>query len=167
MDTFLEKIVAKKKESSDMMFTAGIILAAIVVILVVPAIPVIRSLWTFVFLGVVYGAYLLIKSRNIEYEYIVTNGDLDIDKIVARGRRKRIFSASCKDFDIVAKVKSSEYNHNVQSITSKITAVSSMQSEDAYFIVLNYKGTKTAVFFEPDARMLNNFKTFIPRKVMM
>jgi hypothetical protein len=41
-----------------------------------------------------------------------------------------------------------------------------MNSDKAYFATLNYKGDRTAVFFEPDEKMLSNFRTFIPRKII-
>ncbi|UKI37385.1 MAG: DUF6106 family protein [Clostridiales bacterium] len=41
--------------------------------------------------GVVYGAYILITHFNVEYEYILTNGDIDIDKIIAKKKEKKSF----------------------------------------------------------------------------
>lgn len=167
MDTFIEKIVARKKTSKDMMFNIGIILAGLILFFALQMVPFLSSFFLLILVGVIYGAYQLIKSRNIEFEYVVTNGDLDIDKIIAQRKRKRIFSASCKEFDIVAKVKSSHYGHHVETIKNRFEAVSSMDSDNVFFATLNYKGEKTVVFFEPDERMLNNFKTFIPRKIFV
>ena len=163
MDTFIEKIVNKKRDFKDTLITVGIILAVLIAVPFAFRIPLLNA---FIVVGLVYLAYYLITSRNLEYEYIVTNGDLDIDKIIARRKRKRIFSASCKDFDILAKVKSNSYSLQVQSIKNRIEAVSSMDSDDVYFATLNYKGDRTVVFFEPDERMLNSFKSLIPRKIV-
>src|SRR5690554_5559375 len=102
MDVFLEKIVERKKTSKDTLISIGIVLAIPVAFIVVVNIPFIgqllRGFELIILVGLVYGAYHLIRSRNIEYEYIVTNGELDIDMIMARKKRKRIFSASSKDF---------------------------------------------------------------------
>ena len=166
MDIFIEKIVARKKTGTDLLINGAIILATIILIPVIFNIPVVGSMGILVVAAMVYGAYYLITSKNLEYEYVVTNGDIDIDKIVSQRKRKRIFSTSCKEFDILARVKSSHYGRHVQDIKNKITAVSSMDSESAYFATLSYKGEKTVVFFEPDERMLNNFRTFISRKIM-
>lgn len=166
MDIFIEKIVVKKKDAKDRLFIAGIVLAVFILIFVVFNIPVINTMWLFFDALIIYVGYRLITSRNIEFEYIVTNGDLDIDKIISQRKRKRIFSASCKEFDIVAKVKSSNFTPQVQNIKNRIVAVSSLDSDNVYFVTLNYKGDRTVVFFEPDERMLNNFRTFIPRKVL-
>lgn len=167
MDTFMEKLVARKKTLADHLINAGIVLAVVLLIMLSMSIDVLRQLGINLLFaaGVIYLGYWLISSRNIEYEYIVTNGDLDIDKIISKRKRKRIFSANCKDFDIVSKVKSNSFSQSVQSIKNRIDASSSMDSPDAYFITLNYKGEKTLVIFEPNERMLKNFKIYIARKV--
>lgn len=165
MDLFIEKIVMKKKDAKDYMMLGLIALAAMVVILAIPLIPVVKNFWLVLAAGAVYGAYVLIRSRNIEFEYAVTNGDLDIDKIIAQRKRKRIFSANCKEFDIVAKVGSDKYTHDIRNVKNRLEAVSSMDSPNIYFVSLRYKGEPWVVFFEPDQRMLSAFRTFIPRKV--
>ncbi len=168
MDTFLEKLVAKKKTMTDHLITAGVIIGSILLILVVMAIPLLAQLGMspLVAAGILYLAFRIITSRNIEYEYIVTNGDLDIDKIISKRKRKRIFSANCKEFDIVSPVKSNSFSQSVQSIRNRIDATSSIDSPDAYFITLNYKGERTLVIFEPSQKMLDNLRFYIPRKVM-
>lgn len=169
MDTFMEKIVSKRKTFKDNLIAAGIILGTFIVIVAVLNIQIIAKVGLSLFLvvGLIYLAYRLITSRNIEFEYVVTNGELDIDKIISKRKRKRIFSASCKEFEILAKVKSSNFSHNVQNIKNRIDASSTIDSDDAYFVTLNYKGVNTLVIFEPDERMLKNFKIFIPRKMLL
>ncbi len=167
MDTFLEKLVTKKRTLGDNLMTFGILIAGIILIIVSLSIPLLNQLGVSFLLaaGLVYLTYRFITARNIEYEYVVTNGELDIDKIVSKRKRKRIFSASCKEFEILAKVSSNSFSQSVQSIKNRIDATSSINSPGAYFATLSYKGEKTVVLFEPDDRMLNNFKIFIPRKI--
>lgn len=168
MDIFMEKIVAKKKTIADHMITVGVVLAGIILIMLSLTIEVIQKLNIGIILivGIAYLGYRLITSRNLEYEYIVTNGDLDIDKIINKRNRKRIFSANCKEFDIVAPVKNDSYNRSLHGIKKRIDASGSLDSPDAWFVTLNYKGEKTLVIFEPDERMLENFRKYIPRKVL-
>lgn len=167
MDTFMEKLVTKRKGIKDSLITAGIIFGTFIVIMLVLSVKVIAQLNIGMFLiaGLGYLAYRLITSRNVEFEYIVTNGELDVDKITSRRKRKRIFSASCKEFEILSRVKSNSFSQSVQSIKNRIDASSSIDSPDAFFATLSYKGQKTLLIFEPDERMLNNFKIFIPRKM--
>lgn len=169
MDVFMEKIVAKRKDIKDNLIISAVIFFTSVISLAVLTlkIPLISdlSLNIFIAAALIYLAYRLITSRNVEFEYIVTNGDLDIDKIISKRKRKRIFSANCKEFDIVARTGSNSFSQSVQAMKSRIDASSTPGSPDAFFITTNYKGEKTLVIFEPDERMLNSFKMAIPRKV--
>ena len=167
MDTFMEKLVTRKKTLTDHLITIGAVIGSALLILLALSIPILIQLGLSLVLAAVaaYLGYRVITSRNIEYEYIVTNGDLDIDMIVSKRKRKRIFSANCKEFDIVSPVKSSHFDQSVQSIKNRIDASSSIDSPDAYFITLNYNGERTLVIFEPTEKMLNNFRLYIPRKV--
>lgn len=167
MDSFIEKIVVRKKTAKDYLIMVGVILAGLVLFFALQLVAFLRPFFLIIAAAIVYFMYQFVIARNIEYEYIVTNGDLDIDMIIAQKRRKRIFSANCKDFDIVAKLKGGYNDRRISNVNKRIEAVSSIDSEDVYFLTLVYKGEKTAVLFEPDERMLKTFKTFIPRKVEM
>jgi len=111
MDIFMEKIVKRRKNIKDQLLTAGVIFGTLVLMLIALNIQALAAMGfnMLIVVGLGYAAYLIITSRNIEYEYAVTNGDLDIDKIISQRKRKRIFSANCKSFEIVAKVKSEHY----------------------------------------------------------
>src|SRR5690554_4799054 len=152
MDVFMEKIVAKRQTPKDFAVKAGIIIGAPVVYILFMNIPYIsrflQGLELLLIAAIVYVGYQLIRAREIEFEYIVTNGDLDIDKIVAKSKRKRIFSSNSRDFEILAKYRGAHYEPNMDDINNRIEAVSTMRAEDIYFIVLNYNGQRTIVFFQ-------------------
>lgn len=165
MDTFIEKLITKKRTSKDSLISIGIVVAAIFLSVAILFIPIINSVAPVLIAAIIYFAYIFMKSTNLEFEYSVTNGDIDVDKIMAKRKRKRIFSAMTKDIEIVAKLKSDKYSSEYKNIRNKIEAVSTMESNDIYFIVAPYKGERTIVFFEPDQRMIDSFKTKMPRKV--
>ena len=164
MDNFIEKIIKKQKTGKDYLITVGLVFAGIVLFLVIQNFKILASFALVVLVGIVYGIYYVSTTRNIEYEFILTNDELDIDKIISRRKRKRIFSGSCKNFDVLAKLKSDKYTPEVVRIKKRIEAVSSLASPNVFFATLNYKGERTVLFFEPDERMLNMFKGYIPRK---
>ena len=168
MDKFMEKIVAKRKTAVDFIIIALVISVIMLALFffVATNIRIGMGLDLLLLAGLIYLGYLIITSRNVEYEYIVTNGELDIDRIVSKRKRKRIFSASSKDFDVIAPVNSSSFTQLDLSIKNRIDASSSINSPDAYYFTLNYNNNRTLVIFEPDERMLNNFKLYIPRKVL-
>ncbi|OPX45384.1 hypothetical protein CLHUN_07540 [Ruminiclostridium hungatei] len=165
MDIFLEKIVKRRKTIVDIMVSISIILSALIIILFLFSLSFLSAFLPFLIVGIGYLAYMFVRNRSVEYEYIVTNGDLDIDMIIAQRKRKRIFSGSCKDFDMVAKLTSGQFDSNVQSIKKRINAFTSIDSPDIYFITATKEGNRTLVLFEPHPKMVESFKKYIPRKV--
>jgi hypothetical protein len=85
--------------------------------------------------------------------------------IIAQRKRKRVFSGSCKDFEIVAKMTSGQYNQSYENIKNRLNAVTSMDSNEVYFISTVKDGEKMLIFFEPHPKMIESFKKYIPRKV--
>ena len=59
--------------------------------------------------GMGYGLWWLLTSLNIEYEYSVTNGDIDIDQITAKRKRKRIVSVSGAKIESLEPFNQQEY----------------------------------------------------------
>lgn len=69
MDTFVEQIVVKKKGGKEWAIIAGILVAA----LILAALALLLGPFALLLIaGIGYGAYWLITSQNIEYEYSVT-----------------------------------------------------------------------------------------------
>ena len=88
MDIYLENIVKKKKDKKDILKIVGIILAGFIfsdlVILLSFLISFLRAISVILFAGVWFGVYWLISSWNLEFEYSVTNGEIDVDSIISR-----------------------------------------------------------------------------------
>lgn len=160
MDVFCEYIVKVKKNPAELTISAlGIILA--VILLGFSLFFLFTPFSSFVLLidaGVVYGAYILITHFNVEYEYILTNGDIDIDKITAKRKRKRVLSFSTKEFEIVAPYKQGENYTNVLDLGTR-------NYEDAYYAVFSKDGQKKTLVFNPPQKMIEAMKTYSPRTV--
>ena len=98
MDSYCEYIVKKKNGGKELAIQALIVVAALAVFAlfmvlgaVIPNFSMITTLLAF---GALYGGYRLITNMNVEYEYIVTNGEMDIDKIIAKRSRKRLLTVN-------------------------------------------------------------------------
>ena len=83
MDSYAEYLVKKAPTSQDQGRKALILIAALLIcagtiFLVRFTGPLILVLT----IVAIYGAYYLFTSQNVEYEYIVTNDELDIDKVI-------------------------------------------------------------------------------------
>lgn len=101
MDNFAEYMVKKRPDSQDNAKKAGIILLAVllcaasVFLVFVTHIPFILVITC----AIIYGAYYLISGTSVEYEYAVTNGEMDVDKIIARRKRVHLITVDVGRFD--------------------------------------------------------------------
>ena len=102
MDVFIEKLVKRQKTIVDILLIiliiAGTLLLSYLIMMFIPQFAMI------LIIGLFYLAYVLISKLNIEYEYALTNGELDIDMIINPPLTPA--KVNCKDFDVVAKVNS-------------------------------------------------------------
>jgi len=168
MDAFIEKIVQKRRTPAELLMSAGIALASAIIAVVVTMVGIqyVGQIALVLSAAVIYLGYRFQTRFNIEFEYLVTNDSLDVDKIVSQRKRTRIFSSDCKSFDAVGKVHGHDLGPHLAEGADVIFAGTNMASLDLYFVLLNYKGKKTILYFEPDKRMLDSFRRYIPRKIL-
>lgn len=168
MDTFFELIVKRQKTPFDKALIALIVFAAIVVVFLLfllPAvIPVISSLVLPLQALAVYLGYRFICTRNIEFEYCVTGGDLDVDKIINKQKRRRIAAISSKNITIMAP----EGDSRLPSIEGReiIKASSGTNENTVYVVVYEDNGSK-ALIFEPTREMVEQMQKRNPRNIFV
>ncbi len=163
MDTFVEQIVVKKKGGKEWAIIAGILVAA----LILAALALLLGPFALLLIaGIGYGAYWLITSQNIEYEYSVTNGDIDIDQIIARRKRKRIVSVSGQKIESMQPYKPEEYVGR-QFDRTVIAAPSAAEPGLWCFTYSSKKNGRTMVVFQPEERVLSALKAGLTKLVQL
>ena len=161
-EVFKEQIVKRQPNSKDNLKRVGLVLAVIAVtfvsfVLIPPLAPVI-------ILAAGFGAWFLMSFLKKEYEYAFTDGELDIDVIYNRSRRKRLFSAKVKDFEIMAHVEDKMRIGDFQGAVETLDYSSGVVGNDTYAFLTNYKGKRTKVIIEPNAVMLKALATVLTRR---
>lgn len=166
MDVFIEHLVKKKPTGTDTAKKVGIILAVVVIAVLCFTFGMvfIGALAFLILCGAIYGAYWLISGMSIEYEYILTNGEIDVDKIVAQRKRKRLVTVSAKTFEAFGPYKPEE--HVNRNYDSRILACESETSEGVYYAEFRH-GTlgHCLLVFNPDDRIIQGIKSYLPRTV--
>ena len=166
MDIFTEYIVKHRLEAKDVLIQIGTgFLAMILTVLAfgLTAIPGISFLITLIIAGIWYGAYWVIKSRYVEYEYILTNSALDFDKIMARSKRKRLLSLDLKEIEILAPVNNDAYKNQV----TKIYDCTGDGKNGVYFIDFMGERGRERVLFQPSEKILDFAYKFNPSKIFI
>lgn len=99
-DIFVEEMVVRRKTVVNLLLSVLIVAAAAVLSVVIwLTVPFINSV---LILLVLFAAYLGIKFQYMEYEYSFTNGDLDVDKIMAKRKRTRVLEIGQKQIRVMA-----------------------------------------------------------------
>lgn len=106
MDIFYEYLVKKHKGTAQWLEIFGCILLALAltfaaIILLFSLNPSFSGVILVAIIGIWYGAVWLLKGLNVEYEYTITNGELDIDMIKGRTRRKHITTINLKTVSFI------------------------------------------------------------------
>ena len=106
MDNICEQLVVKTRTRGDTV-KAAIIIAVMALVSGFGVVYMLQG-WTiliFPIVGVDAGGIWLLKGIGVEYEYIVTNNELDIDKIVGKRKRTRLITVDLSksiDFSVTA-----------------------------------------------------------------
>ncbi len=169
MDFFTEHIIKQKKSKKVFLAAAGMVVLTLAVwILTFPFVvhPMLSSIVGLIDAAVVYASYVVISNFNIEYEYCVTNNEMDVDKITNRKKRKRITSVKFADMEIMAPCGDSRFAREENATFAQVhMAAKSADDPDAYFIIYEEGGKRTKLVFNPTQKMIDSAKFFAPRKV--
>ncbi len=120
-----------------------------------------------------FGFYVLAwwftRNSSIEYEYIFTNGELDVDRISGRRARKRFVTIQVSKFDICAKAQGEQLQKFLNDPAIRITfdASKGPGTDGRYFAVFTNKdGQKMLMFFSPPSALLEYIKTYNPLRTV-
>ncbi len=155
MDIFIEQLYEMRQTGGNLLKKIGIIAlgAIIIFILIFIALfkfPMLASILFVVAFGVAYLSYFLCGRLNVEYEYILTSGIVDIDRIVNRKYRKRMLSFNCADINGIGSVDRIPQGREVKHFCSK--------GDGLYFSV----GDKIIVF-APNEKFRLEMGKLLPR----
>lgn len=166
MDMFVEQIVAKQKGIKEYAIIFGSITALLIIVMfVLPYLLAFGPLAFLLLVGIGYGLWWLLTSLNIEYEYSVTNGDIDIDRIIAKRKRKRIVSVRGSKIEVLEPYNAADYA--ARRFDRRVIAAPSPNSDMLWcFSYRSKKGGHTLVVFQPEERVLNALKSGLSMLVL-
>lgn len=162
MDVFIEQLVQKKSGPRDYLLIVGAVLIGALVIFL--SILFLLPLVIFVLAAVCYGVYVLIISRNVEFEYSVTNGDITIDKIIAKRKRKRIISVDAHAVEEMGKYDPEKLRS--KNFDARIFSSETKNGTDAWYLCAHHSERgNVLVIFSPNEKVLNSIRPFLQRQV--
>ncbi len=174
MDNYSEQIVKKKLTSTT--------LASLVGALCLIAIIVFLSIYLSTFFGWlvpvalllfgmgIYVVYYLIKNSGVEYEYTFVLGEMRIDRIKGKTKRRKITVFDVKSIDNMGKyinVENKKKNIDISKYELVLKAAVNENNEDTYYMIIHDKIRQkpALLLFTPDDRTLNMIRPYLSVKL--
>lgn len=111
-------------------------------------------------------AYFLFQNMNLEFEYLFVNGQLTIDKIMGRSRRKKAWEGTMEEIQIAAP-SDSYLLKDYERPNMKLMDFSSQISGVKTYTIIHQAGANTSkIIFEPNDQILKCMRQRHPRKVI-
>lgn len=161
MDNFCEQLVEKRRTGADnakmILISLGLILGAS--LCMCGAMLFGLTILIVVSVGLLALGVWLISGMNVEYEYIVTNNELDIDKIIGRRKRKRMITldlSKANDFGAYP------FDGDMEADTT-VHATTGFEKNAHYLLVEHSDYGKVKVLFNPNQKLREAIANGVPK----
>ncbi len=167
MDVFVEQIIRLKRTPAVKLLQIFIILFAVgICLLTYISLSFSRFayLTLLVCIAVLFAAWKLIGRYYIEFEYALTNGLIDIDKITNAKKRKRLLATECKYIEAYGKYDAK--THSGKNYRQRIFAANPNSANLFCFICSQEGKGTTLVVLEPNEKFMEALRMFLPKRAV-
>ena len=162
-DMYSELLVKKEQTVKDQ--AIKILLIFLLVFTAIAGLILTPLAWVLT-IGLGIAAYFVLPLLDLEYEYVFVNGELDIDRIASKAKRKRMKSFDLAKMEIMAPVNSHRMDYQNHNTNLKVLNYSSGEKDHkVYAMIIPDEKDVYKVLIEPDRELLDNIKKSCPRKV--
>lgn len=151
MDNYSEQLVSKQRSNGDKVKLAAIALGSVILATVFMFLAITTFIFSFVIPAVIIlfiGVWLM-GNQSVEYEYIITNSEMDIDKIIGKRKRKRMITLDLKSAEDFAPYPPEEDKNADATVHA-----SNGLEQDAYYLLVSHSGYgMVKLIFNPNEKM--------------
>lgn len=154
----IELIIAIKKDSFKSFVNLLIIAAGIIIcyFLYLAAGIIMGLVSPFIMIGVFFIVRWLVVQSRIEYEYTLSSGVLNIDRIINQSKRKPVIKVQVSSISQFGKLSDKAAQQASKSAVKVVTCGNTDEDDGAYYFTCNYEKNGLYMFiFNPNDRMLN------------
>jgi hypothetical protein len=163
MDNCCEFLIPMKKDAK----TIGLLIVIWLMLLAVVAVGFVLIGGPFPFLlavAAVFGGVWLTRQLNVEYEYIFTNGEMDIDLITNKSSRKRLITFKCKDIERIEKYSAGL--HMFEKIEyAKKSVYCNAKDENLYCISFKHSIGKVCLVLQLEEKMREAIRPYLDKSI--
>ena len=168
MEQVTECLVQKEPDKIDVLKKTGIVIAAFIAailsMMLAASIEFLNSFGVFFAAAVLFVAYKFAQTTDIEFEYCAINGDIDVDKIFAKKRRKKFVSVTADRIEKILPAESEELK-NRTDIKKTYFAARSKDDETNYAVIFKDKNGMSKLIIVDDEKLMLQLLVAMPRKV--
>ncbi|MGL4739050.1 MAG: hypothetical protein ACRCW2_16505 [Cellulosilyticaceae bacterium] len=165
-DIFKEQLIAQKMSQKDKIQRIIIVVAAVLLGIIAFAVGG-TFIGPVIIVGLVFGTAFLISKYKKEYEYSLTNNELDIDIIYNKERRKSLLTINLKQIDIMASIKDERHKASLERAQKTINASDGEHTEATYALIYPIEGVPTKILLTPNEEMRTLIYKQAPHKVFI
>lgn len=170
MDAIKEYMITRYQDMKDKLKIFGLVfLCCLALAAAFFFLPVIGEFLGFIIFGVgfgFYGCYYYASMKRIEYEYIFINGDMDIDKIMGRRKRKRLATIEMSTLTQFGRLTPEKRDEIFSSQNTVIDASDNLRSDSDYYLECRHKTYGMCyLIFTPSDEYVEEMKPFFPREL--
>jgi len=125
------------------------------------------SLTLLLIVGAFFGAFYLIKTSSKEYEYIYTDGEIDVDMISGRSRRKRLVTIKTEFITNIEKYTVDSHKRLSTPDVKKTLDLSDGNPHNSYIVMANINSTKTMIILSPSQRLMEAWEPHLRKRRIM
>ena len=157
-DLFYEQMIKRKEVANPKLIRIAVIVLIAFLMTIGALVFGFISVVIAVVLGVASFFYIFPHS-SMEYEYTLSNYDMDIDAIYNRSKRESIMSFDIRKAEMIAPKGSSKLAYFKPSKTMDFT--SGNADARVYSIMINLDKVLYNILIEPDDHMLDNIRVWM------
>lgn len=170
-DTYYETSITRNPTRGQVYFSylliAMIFISAITVMLYFPYAGIPLAVLAAIIFYVIY--YFYKRGIYLDFDYTMTNGELDIAKVMGGEKRKHLITINCREGIIfLAPLKSPELKQYDEKRLKTYDCTSLQENAPVYCMIAKAagdNGEEIRLYFEPDQDMIKEFHRLSPRNV--
>jgi hypothetical protein len=160
LDSFYEQLITTYKTTTYKIVNASFYIFGFLALITLGSLPL------FIACAVLAAAAFFGKKKlYIEYEYLITNGEIDVDKIVEMKKRSRVANFNIKNVEILAL----EDSNNIKDFANKPSKVLDLYPKTTdrkiYVAMVTGGNERFQVRFVPDEEFIDHCYKYNPRAV--
>lgn len=160
MDNFYEQLETSKEPANYKILKNAFIVFAVLAVLTLGMGLIVVAIFSLLVSGL---AFFFKRKAYVEYEYVFTNGSVDIDAIYEMTRRKKMLTFDAKDVELLAE-DNSNYVKDFSNAPDKTMKCYPTTSDKKVFVAMITGGTeRLQLRFTPNKEFIEMFYRYNPR----